>query len=213
MCSMKNGVWGLLLMLIIAGTRANAQAFEVQQLLLNVEKLAQLKAILSDLKKGYEIVSKGYTTIKTISEGNFHLHDLFLDRLLQVSPVVKNYRRVRDVISAQLKIVREYKTALRQFGASDVLKADEMEYLKKVYANLLDQSVKHMESLALIITAGKLRMSDDERLSAIDAIWKNMEDSLTFLRQFTNETKILALQRAKEKAEVVRLGKLYSINN
>src|SRR5687768_17492678 len=81
-----------------------AQSFEAQQLLLNVEKLAQLKQILSDLKKGYGIVSAGYNTIKNISEGNFKLHQVFLDGLLQVSPVVKKYKRIVDIISNQTKI-------------------------------------------------------------------------------------------------------------
>ena len=45
-----------------------AQSTEIQQLLLNVEKLAQLKKILSNMKKGYEIVSNGYNTIKDISK-------------------------------------------------------------------------------------------------------------------------------------------------
>lgn len=203
----------LVMGLSIGIQRVIAQSFEVQQLLLNVEKLSQLKSILADLKKGYEVISKGYTTIKNISEGNFHLHDLFLDRLLDVSPVVKNYKRVYEIVSTQLKIIREYKQASRQFEASELFRPEEMEYLKKVYAHLFHQSVKNLESLAMIITAGKLRMSDDERLRSIDSIWKDMEDSLVFLRHFNNETKILALQRAKEKADVVTQKKLYSINN
>ncbi len=45
---------------------SKAQSAEVQQLLLNYEKLNQLKNILSDMKKGYQIVSKVYSTIKNI---------------------------------------------------------------------------------------------------------------------------------------------------
>src|SRR6218665_2577336 len=88
-----------------------AQSFEVQQLLLNVEKLAQFKQILADLKKGYEIVSKGYTTIRDISQGNFKLHDLFLDALLQVSPTVRKYKKITDIIVMQIQLVKEYKAA------------------------------------------------------------------------------------------------------
>src|SRR4051812_4125515 len=85
--------------LLFASTQSKAQEQEIQQLLLDVEKLAQLKNILTDLKKGYEILSGGYQTIKNISEGNFNLHQTFLDGLLQVSPVVRNYKRVADIIS------------------------------------------------------------------------------------------------------------------
>jgi hypothetical protein len=41
-------------------TPVKAQATELAQLALNIEKLAQFKQILADLKKGYEILSGGY---------------------------------------------------------------------------------------------------------------------------------------------------------
>src|SRR3954453_2688915 len=88
---------------------ANGQSYETQQLLLDVQKLAQLKQILADMKTGYQIVSKGYTDIREISKGNFNLHQIFLNDLLQVSPVVKNYKKVADIVSYQIQIVREYK--------------------------------------------------------------------------------------------------------
>ena len=76
---------GILIGLVICGLfcsfRASAQSAEIQQLLLNVEKLTQFKQILSDMKKGYQILEGGYNTIKDISEGNFSLHKAFLDGL------------------------------------------------------------------------------------------------------------------------------------
>ena len=68
-----------------------AQSDEVQQLLLNIEKLAQFKKILKNMKNGYQIIFKGYTAVKDISQGNFNLHKTFLDGLMQVSPAVKKY--------------------------------------------------------------------------------------------------------------------------
>lgn len=193
--------------------RAAAQEQEVQQLLLDVEKLAQLKNILSDLKKGYEILSGGYTTIKNISEGNFKLHQAFLDGLLQVSPVVRNYKRVTDIITTQIQIVREYKSAFQLFKQSEQFRPEEIDYLGKVYTNLFDQSVKNLEALATILTPNELRMSDDERLEAIDGIWKEVDQELTFLRHFNNDAKQLALQRIKEQNNVATLRELYGIDN
>lgn len=194
------------------GKRAGAQSHEIQQLLLDVEKLAQLKNILADLKKGYEIVSAGYGTIKNISQGTFDLHKAFLDRLLDVSPVVRNYRRVADIVTTEINILGDYKKAYRQFTQSGKFTPSELEYISGVYSRLFDQSVNNLEALARVITAGKLRMSDDERLNAIDAIWKDVEDSYTFLKHFNNETKVLALQRTKEQQEIGGVKKLYNIH-
>src|SRR4051812_48291730 len=85
-----------------------AQEQEIQQLLLNVEKLAQFKKILQGMYDGYEILQKGYTAIKNISEGNFTIHQTFLDGLLAVSPAVRKYKRVSDVIDYQVRILKEY---------------------------------------------------------------------------------------------------------
>ncbi len=64
-------------------TTAFGQQYEIEVLLLNVEKLMQFRQILDDMKKGYEIIAQGYGTIKNIAEGNFSLHDVFLDKLMQ----------------------------------------------------------------------------------------------------------------------------------
>lgn len=190
---------------------ASAQSFEVQQLLLNVEKLAQFKQILSDLKKGYEIVSKGYSTIKDLSQGNFSLHKTFLDGLLTVSPAVRKYKRVADIISNQLQLVKEYKNAFNRFKQDKNFNPQEIEYVGKVYANLFHRSMDDMDELLVIVTDNKLRMSDDERLEAIDRVLLGMQDKLLFLRHFNNNTTILALQRAKDKNDIETVGALYGL--
>jgi hypothetical protein len=192
-------------------TKSFAQSDEAQQLLLNVEKLAQLKQILNDLKKGYQIVSTGYNTIKNISQGNFNLHKAFLDGLMEVSPAVRNYKKVADIINYQILIVKEYKNAFSRFRQDDNFSPEEISYIGKVYYNLFNQSLKNLDVLATVITANKFRMSDDERLKAIDDVFSSMLDKLTFLRHFNNNTTILAIQRAREKKDANTVQKIYGI--
>ncbi len=193
--------------------RVNAQSEEAQQLLLNVEKLAQFKQILSDMKKGYQLISTGYSTIKDLSQGNFNLHKAFLDGLMTVSPGVKKYKRVADIVNNQVMIVKEYKNAFGRFKQDGNFNPAEIKYLEKVYSNLFKQSLDDLNDLAVIITDGKLRMSDDERLDAIDRIYANMQDKLLFLRDFNNNTTVLAVQRARERKDAVTMKKIYGITN
>jgi hypothetical protein len=178
--------------------KVNAQSAEVQQLLLNVEKLEQFKKILSNMKKGYEIVSNGYNTIKDISKGDFNMHDAFLNALLQVSPTVKKYKRVVDIMTCQTQIIKEYKLASRRFNSSHLFNSSELNYMSSVYNNLIGKSIQNLNELAIVITAGKLRMSDDERIIAIDRVYNEVADKLVFLRSFNNETNVLAVQRGRE---------------
>ncbi|CAN5397003.1 DUF4141 domain-containing protein [soil metagenome] len=190
---------------------AKAQAAEIQQLLLDVQKLAQLKGILSDMYKGYQVVSSGYETIKNISEGNFNLHQLFLDGLLAVSPAVQNYKRIADIINDQILIVKEYKNAFNQFKMDANFTIEEIAYLGKVYSNLFSASLKDIDELIMVITASTLRMSDDERLSSIDKLFTGMQEKLTFLRYFNNNTTLLAVQRAKERNDVSTIQNIYGL--
>src|SRR5579863_2568221 len=88
--------WAVLLALVGSAGTLRAQSFEIQQLVLDIEKLTQLKDILKDLKEGYQVLDKGYSAIRDIAQGNFNLHKAFLDALLTVSPTVKNYARVAE---------------------------------------------------------------------------------------------------------------------
>lgn len=187
----------------------HAQSQEARQLLLNLEKLNQLKSILSDMKKGYQILSKGYTAIKDVSQGNFKMHEVFLDGLMLVNPEIKKYKRVADIITYQKQIVTEYKSAFNRFKREGTFNLQEISYLSKVYKQLFDQSLQNLDELATVITSSKLRMSDDERLQAIDRIFSDTEDKLMFLRSFNQRTSILAIQRQKEKSDVQSLEHIY----
>lgn len=189
-----------------------AQTEEVEQLLLDVEKLKGLKGILADLKKGYEIVYTGYSTIKNISEGNFKLHQVFLDGLLEASPAVRNYKKVADIISLQLKIVSEYKAAFKQFRENGMFTPGELDYMRKVYSHLFDASVNNLETLTLVLTSGALRMSDDERLKQIDGLYEEVTDKLSFLRRFNNQSAVLMAQRAGEAQSINGSKILFGLN-
>lgn len=198
-------VWVMLL----CGLGASAQSSEATQLMLNVEKLSQLKNILADMKKGYTVVSQGYKKVAAIASGNFSLHEVFLNRLMVVSPEVKKYRRVADIISAQKSIVSEYKVALKAFRGADVFNAGELGYLGNVYSSLFDASLQNLEDLAMVITSSKLRMSDEERLKAIDRIFLDTSDKLEFLRDFNRGAVVLFKHKEKEKREIGQLKRYY----
>ncbi len=199
------------LLAVLHCSRACAQADELAQLALDIEKLSQFKQILGDMKAGYQILEGGYNTVKDISKGNFSLHKAFLDGLMEVSPTVRSYYRIADITNDQLALVKEYKNAYSRFKQDNHFSVDEIAYLGRVYDNLFRESLRNLDDLLTVITAGKARMSDDERLQAIDRIYADMEDKLLFLRNFNNNTTILAVQRAKEKNDAQAVQQLYGI--
>jgi hypothetical protein len=199
----------VVLFMMVFSPLVSAQSSDLVQLILDVEKLTQLKGILSDMKTGYSLISGGYNQVKRIASGNLSLHQDFLNGLLAVSPSVSKYGRVGDILLQQAAIVSEYKTTWTRFRGSGTFNADELAYLADVYTTLLAQSLSNLDRLTTILTAGKTRMSDDERLGAIDHIYADTDDKLTFIRHFDQQATILSVQRQKELSDARAIRNLY----
>lgn len=204
-------IFFILLLLSAAPNYSHAQTQEVTQLILNLEKLRELRKILQELKKGYEILFEGYTKIRDIARGNFKLHEAFLDALLQASPGVKGYGRIKDIVELQLALLTESKQSLNLLNSSGQFSADELAYLTKIYDELIAGSIKNLDVLTDVLTAKKLRASDDERLSMIDALYEDMSGKLVFLRHFNSNNSLLAAQRKDEAASIGTVKEVYGI--
>ncbi len=202
----------ILCLSFIVSQTAMCQTQEATQLILNYEKLKQLEEILDNMYKGYKILSQGYNRIKDIAEGNYNIHQVFLDGLFAINPSIAKYKRIPDIIRYQQLLMKEYRRAFNRFRNDSNLTPDEIIYLEKVYDYLIKQSLKNLEELAMIVTANKLRMSDDERIQSIDRIYFDIENKLAFLRYFNNSTQVLVLQRAKEGSDVEAAKKLYELD-
>jgi len=197
--------------LLLFSIKAHAQLSDAQQLILDIEKLTQLKGILADMKTGYQIYSQGYGTISGLAKGNFNLHNVYLTGLLAVSPTVRNYGHVADILLQQASLVSEYKRANRAFKQSGSFSASELSYMSDVYTRLINQSLDNLDELNTILSDSKLRMSDAERIKGIDSIYASSTDQLQCLRAFNRQGIILSLQRSKDLNDTQSLKKLYQI--
>lgn len=195
------------LMILVQALPVRSQSAEVVQLLLNVEKLAQFKTILKQMKQGYNILQGGYRTVKDLSAGNFNLHKTFLDALLRVSPTVRRYHKVADIIQMQLNILETCRTFNRQLNKKKLFQDGELSYMLKIYQGLLVRSLNNLEELVLVLSDRALSMNDSERLHAIDGIYDEMQEMTIFLRKFSNDSKLLLLQRKKEVNDVRSIRK------
>jgi hypothetical protein len=194
--------------------QSNAQSIadDLEQLSLDYKKLAGLKSILKQMYTGYEVLTKGYKAVKEVSQGNFSLHEAFLDGLLIVSPTVRKYPRVADIINDQASLLSEYHYAWSSFRQDKHFNPDEISYMLTVYNNLVSTSLKNLDDLAMVITDTRLRMSDAERLAAIDRIYTGSHGQLAFLRNFNDRNYRVAVQRAADAGDQQTIKSLYGIN-
>ncbi len=175
-----------------------------------VQQIAALKVYLEYLKKGYKIVDKGLTTIGDIKNGTFNLDKDYLNSLKQVSPVVKNSPKVKEVLVYQHSITTDFRKFLDDCRKDENLTSDEVHYIEDVYQNMLKECGTSIDELMVVTTAGEAEMKDDERLLRLDKVHDDMQDKYAFTQDFISSTRLLSLERAKEKNQIKGSKNLYA---
>jgi hypothetical protein len=203
----------IMLLLSLPAARASSQSILdlTEEIILDGEKLASLKSTLKDMEQGYDELKEGYTKIRDIAKGNFNLHQAFLDALWVLSPAVRDDPRLMEILNTEYRIVAVYKAATGRLGTNPVFSPDEMTYINGTFSAVLQRSTQAVEELTMVTSDNQLRMSDDQRLQAMDRINGDMKGELAFLQQFDNELAIEAARRGRESNDINTLKSLYGI--
>jgi hypothetical protein len=88
---------------------------------------------------------------------------------------------------------------------------EEVAYMQKVYAGLLEESVKNLDQILVVVNAFKTQMSDEKRLELISAAADRMDTNCSDLKQFNNQNFLMSIQRGKTESEVQTLKKYYGV--
>lgn len=162
----------LAIILMVAFTKnVHAQEHEVQVLILDWQKLEQMKKTVKNLKEGYTIVRNGYLKIKGIADGDLELHTVFIDALSDANPVVKEYYKVGEIIEMQIDLIKITKD-LNEYVLLDTnyFSSNEIDDTKNITNLVVDYSIKNLDDLIMVLTVSSAEMSTDERLVIIDKI-------------------------------------------
>ncbi len=195
------------------GIRAQSILELTEQLALDAQKLASMKSTLQEMYRGFEDLQQGYTRIRDIAKGNFNLHEAFLDALWVVSPGVRNDPRIMDILNTEYSIVSGYKTAQAMLRANAVFSPQELDYIVATFSTLLQRCSQAVEELTMITTDNELRMSDAQRLQALDRIDTQVKGDLAFLQRFNNILSVEMALRQKEGGDINTLKLLYGLPN
>lgn len=175
-----------------------------------IKQVAALKIYFQYLKKGYEIAGNGLNAVSDIKNGAFDLDKGYLNSLEQVSPVVRNSPKVDDILLYQNHIKIVFRELHEDCQGDENLTVEEIRYIQAVYANMLRECAGSLDELQVIITAGETEMNDGERLQRLDRVYLDMLEKYSFARDFAGGTRLLCLERAKEKHRVKMLSDLHT---
>lgn len=201
--------WILCVLLpVIAAIEGNAQNNQIK---LYLQQIAANQVYIEYLQKGYSIAKKGLTFIGDIKNGHFSLDKDFFGSLTNINPKVKNYAKVADIIAYNIGIVQQFKTALRQARQTELFTSEELSYLESVFSNVTDGCTGIVDVLTILVKTSGVKMSDDERIRRIDALYEEMQDRYVFCNSFCSSVQVQAIQREKETNDAEMMRRIYGI--
>lgn len=135
----------------------------------------------------------------------------YFDELRNVKEIISGYHKVKEILHKQEQIVNEYKKAIRLFRQDKHFSVGEIQYMEKVYSGIMEQSLKNLDQLFLVVKALSTQMSDEKRIEIIDSASRHIDENLNDLRQFNFENIKLSIQRAKSENDITVTRQLYGI--
>ncbi len=194
---------------LLGSGSAHAQIDALEQLTLDLQKLKELKGILSDMYTYYSIIQQDYEEVKGIAKGNFTLHQTFLDALLTVGASIAGDPAIAIIANDQMALAQIVQAAIKRANSDPYLTPVEVVTLTAKYASLLEAAADDLQELTMVLTSGTLRMSDDERLSAINRVHLRLQQKLRQIR--TYQQTITEIDIARANGSTATLKNLYGL--
>jgi len=151
------------------------------------------------------------TEIAEWTEKHRELFEEYYDELWKIKNTLATYQRIRQIMDKQLRIIEEYKRAWNLIRQDKHFTESEIDYMYRVYAGILNESVKNLDQILLVINNFKTQMSDAQRLRIISEAADRIEQNFIDLLEFNRQAGQLSLNRAKSKNEIERIKRLYGL--
>ncbi|MHC0444729.1 conjugal transfer protein TraI [Flavobacterium sp. 3-218] len=180
---------------------------------LRIQKLQNKTIWLQNAQKQVEnVLSK--LKLDEISDWTQKQKDLYkgyYEELAKVKSIITYYQRIKEITKKQTRLIEEYERAWNLFKRDTHFKESEIAYMERVYTGILEESVKNIDQIFLILESFTTQMSDLKRLEIINKAGDQIDANYDDLTMFNQQNMLLSLQRAKTEADVNRVKQFYGI--
>ena len=136
---------------------------------------------------------------------------VYFDELRKVKEAISGYKKVKEIMQKQSQIVVEYKRAFNLFRQDKHFTAQEVDYMLKVYTGIVNESLKNIDLLLLVVNSLNTEMTDGKRIEIINTAANNIDVTLNDLREFNSQNVKLVLQRVTDEREINTVKALYGV--
>ena len=180
---------------------------------LAVERLQTQTIILQNAERAVEndMDAEELSAIAGWVQQQKNLFAEYYQELWQVKNALSTYEQVKAMIAKQAQIISGSNQAYGILGQDKHFSAAEVSHMYAVLSGIVSQSMQNIKSLTMVVTALVTQMSDAGRLRIIDETGSDIDRNYRDLAQFSQQSYLLSLQRAKDENDVMVTRALYGI--
>lgn len=226
---MKNKLTALLICLLLIGTPARpaekTAALPILEIVkavtkkvikaidLRIQKLQNKTIWLQNAQKQIEnVLSK--LRLDEISDWTKKQKDLYkgyYEELAKVKSIITYYQRIKEISKKQALLVKQYEKSWNLLRQDPNFKETEIRYMESVYTEILEESIRNIDQIFLVLDSFTTQMSDLKRLEIINEAADQIDSNYDNLVLFSQQNVLLSLQRAKNDADAKRIKEFYGI--
>jgi flagellin-specific chaperone FliS len=139
------------------------------------------------------------------------LYKDYFEELQKVKLVISNYNKVKEITELQLALVRQYRRSFDGISRDVHFSPNEVNYMSTVYSGIIDESLKNLDGLYLVLRSFTTQMTDEKRMEIIDSVKEAIQKNYDDLRRFSTQNIQLSLARAKDQREILVIKNLYGL--
>lgn len=178
-----------------------------------LDQIAALQLQIGYVKSGYKAVNNGLSMIGNFKRNELKMHDDYYTSLTQVNAAIQHSEAVKEIYRMAAAIRTTFTRTITELEGEKIMPEKEMKYIRNVYDNLDRKLKQDIEELSIVITPGRLQLTDDERWKRVKAIQSEVEDKYAFTLSFTGKAEFVAAQRKRELDDINRMKKLHNIKD
>jgi hypothetical protein len=185
----------------------------IKQIDLQMQRLQNKTIWLQNAQKTVEnkMSELKLNEIKDWVEKQRKQYDEYFQELWKVKTTISYMQKVKDIIQRQVELTHEYKTAWRLFQQDKHFSKEELQYMFSIYTGILNESIKNIDQLEMVINSFKTQMTDGQRMEMISALADKIDEQYADLKNFNAQNRLLSMQRAIENSQINYVRKLYGL--
>lgn len=134
--------------------------------------------------------------IKGVIDQTQQLHDQWYSSLLQISAGVRTYRRIQEIYDHQTGMIGLYSSILPELRSKGLSTA-QISGATTIYQGILNENIGLLSELVGVLSAGKAKMTDPERIEFINNIADKIGSQHDLMNYYTSKCRAIARMQAQ----------------